>query len=79
MSAEKRWQSKEAADIARAAEKAGGIVERTKRGHMKITGPGGTAFVASKLGGRGGRTLTNTLVTIARESGLVLVLKGRAA
>lgn len=79
MSAGKRWQSKEAAEIARAAERAGGIVERTRRGHMKITGPGGTAFVATELGGRGGRTLTNTLVTIARESGLVLTLGRRSA
>ena len=72
MTADKRWQSKEAAEIAKAATKAGGTVKRTGRGHMKITGPGGVAFVATKLGGRGGRTLTNTLVTIARETGLVL-------
>lgn len=77
MSADKRWQSKEAAAIARAVEQAGGIVKRTGRGHMKITGPAGTAFVATKLGGRGGRTLTNTLATIAREAGLQLALKGR--
>jgi hypothetical protein len=77
MSADKRWQSKEAAAIARAAEQAGGLVERTRNGHMKVTGPAGVAFVATKLGGSGGRTLTSTLATIAREAGLTLTLRKR--
>lgn len=67
-----RWPTKEAADLARSVEKAGGHAMRTARGHMKVTGPGGVAFVATKLGGSGGRTLVNTMATIARKTGLVL-------
>ena len=73
------WPTKEAASLARAAEAAGAVVRRTKRGHMRVAGPGGIAFVCTKLGGKGGETLTSTLATIARETGLVLKLGRRPA
>lgn len=75
MTADKRWPTKEAAAIAKAAERAGAVVRRTRRGHMRVAGPGGVAFISTKLGGKGGETLTSTLATIAREAGLVLTLK----
>lgn len=77
MSAAKRWACKEAAEIARAVVAAGGQAERTKRGHMKVTGPAGVAFVPTKLGGGGGGTLHAVLSTIATKAGLVLTLKRR--
>lgn len=79
MTAARRWSSKEAAAIARAVRRAGWQAERTERGHMKVTGPSGVAFISTKLGGGGGRTLTNTLATIARETGLTVTLGKRRA
>jgi hypothetical protein len=68
----KRWRSKEARDIAKAVEEAGGTVERTAKGHLKVTGPAGTATVASApdSGHQGGRALANTWATLTRETGL---------
>ncbi len=68
----KRWRSREARDIAKAVEDAGGTVERTGKGHLKVTGPEGTAIVASApdTGHQGGRALANTWATITRETGL---------
>jgi hypothetical protein len=43
----KRWRSKEAKEIVTAVQRAGGQVERTASGHLKITGPAGSAVVAS--------------------------------
>ena len=42
----KRWRSKEAKEIVTAVQRAGGQVERTASGHLKITGPAGSAVVA---------------------------------
>jgi hypothetical protein len=40
----KRWRSKQAKEIVAAVERAGGQVERTASGHLKVIGPtGGTA------------------------------------
>jgi cold shock CspA family protein len=68
----KRWRTKEAREIAETVQKAGGTVELTGKGHLKITGPEGTAIVASApdTGRQGGRALANTLATIQRETGL---------
>lgn len=77
MTAAKRWPTKEAAAIAKAVHAAGGQAERTERGHMKVTGPGGIAFVPTKLGGGGGGTLHAVLSTIATKAGLVLTLGRR--
>lgn len=68
----KRWRTKEAREIAETVQKAGGDVELTGKGHLKITGPDGTAIVASApdTGRQGGRALVNTLATIQRETGL---------
>lgn len=70
----KRWRSKTARDIARAVESAGGTVERTAKGHLKITGPKGFAVVASApdTGHQGGRALANTWATITDKTGLSL-------
>src|ERR1019366_9005974 len=68
----KRWRSKEARDIVRAVTGAGGTVERTANGHLKITGPKGVAVVASApdTGHQGGRALANTWATITDKTGL---------
>jgi hypothetical protein len=68
----KRWRSKEARDIVKAVEEAGGTVERTAKGHLQVTGPEGTATVASApdSGHQGGRALANTWATLTRETGL---------
>lgn len=70
----KRWRSKEAREIARQVTAAGGTVERTASGHLRITGPEGTAVVASApdTGLQGGRALHNTWATITARTGLSL-------
>ncbi|HEX2745519.1 MAG TPA: hypothetical protein VHO07_02965, partial [Streptosporangiaceae bacterium] len=65
----KRFRSKEARELAAAITAAGGSVALTTRGHLKITGPAGTANVASDLAT--GRTLANTWATITAKTGLV--------
>jgi hypothetical protein len=37
----KRWRSKEAKQIVAAVQRAGGRVERTASGHLKVIGPAG--------------------------------------
>lgn len=64
-----RGRSKEARQIERAVIKAGGSVERTGQGHLKITGPAGVAIVASDPGSNAMRT---TLRTIEQKAGLQL-------
>ena len=70
----RRWRSKAAREIAAAVEQADGTIELTGKGHLRITGPAGTAVVASApdSGHQGGRALANTWATIERETGLVL-------
>jgi len=77
----KRWRSKEAREIAEAADKAGGVVELTGKGHLKITGPAGVAIVASApgTGHQAGRALANTWATIERETGLAVAPAGTRA
>jgi hypothetical protein len=41
----KRWRSKEAKEIVAAVQRAGGQVERTASGHLKVIGPAGSAIV----------------------------------
>jgi hypothetical protein len=49
-------------------------VERTASGHLKITGPAGSAVVASAAdaGRAGGRAVHNTLATIRSKTGLAV-------
>jgi hypothetical protein len=56
----------------RAVQRAGGQVERTASGHLKVTGPTGAAIVASapNAGRAGGRAVHNTLATIRSKTGL---------
>jgi hypothetical protein len=70
----KRWRSKEAREIAAAVQRAGGQVERTASGHLKVIGPTGSAIVASapNAGRAGGRAFHNTLATIRNKTGLDL-------
>jgi hypothetical protein len=42
-----RWRCKEAKEIIAAVQRAGGQVERTASGHLKVIGPAGSAIVAS--------------------------------
>jgi hypothetical protein len=64
----KRWRTKEAREVVSAVKAAGGQVELTSDGHLRITGPDGEAIVASAPGA--GRVLTMTYATIRRETGL---------
>jgi hypothetical protein len=68
----KRWRSKEAKEIVAAVQRAGGQVERTASGHLKVIGPAGSAIVASapNSGRTGGRAVQNTLATIRSRTGL---------
>lgn len=66
----KRWRDKSARDLARAVRAAGGDVERTARGHMRITGPAGSIVVTPDSGNY--RTSVNTRLQIARDTGLQL-------
>jgi hypothetical protein len=68
----KRWRSKEAKEIVAAVHRAGGQVERTASGHLKVIGPAGSAIVASapNPGRTGGRAVHNTLATIRSKTGL---------
>ena len=68
----KRWRSKEAKEIVAAVQRAGGQVERTASGHLKVIGPAGAAIVASapNAGRTGGRAVHNTLATIRSKTGL---------
>ena len=65
----KRWRSKEAKEIVAAVQRAGGQVERTASGHLKVIG---SAIVASapNSGRAGGRAVHNTLATISTKTGL---------
>jgi hypothetical protein len=67
----KRWRSKEAKEIVAAVQRAGGQVERTASGHLKVIGPTGSAVVASapNAGRAGGRAVHNTLATIRSRPG----------
>jgi hypothetical protein len=67
-----RWRSKEAKEIVAAVRRAGGQVERTASGHLKVIGPAGAAIVASapNTGRTGGRAVHNTLATIRSKTGL---------
>jgi hypothetical protein len=55
----RRWRSKEAKEIVAAVQRAGGQVERTASGHLKVIGPAGSAIVASapNTGRAGGRAV----------------------
>jgi hypothetical protein len=68
----KRWRSKEAKEVVAAVQRAGGQVERAASGHLKVTGPAGSAVVASapSAGRTGGRAVRNTLATIRSKTGL---------
>jgi hypothetical protein len=66
-------RTKEAKIIAKAVKAAGGNVELTSKGHLKITGPGGTAIVASKPGSYG-HGMSTTLRTIRNKAGLDVTL-----
>lgn len=68
----RRWPSKEVREIVAAVTAAGGTVQLTSKGHLRITGPGGVAIIGSSpnAGRQGKRGLANTLATIRRETGL---------
>jgi hypothetical protein len=70
----KRWRSKEAKQIVAAVQRAGGGVERTASGHLKVIGPAGSADIASapNSGRAGGCAVHNTLATIRSKTGLAV-------
>jgi hypothetical protein len=69
----KRWRDKASRELARAIRAAGGDVERTSRGHMRVTGPAGSIVVTPDTGSS--RTTANTRAQIRRDTGLDLTGK----
>lgn len=53
-------------------EAAGGRVTFTKRGHLRVTGPVGVAFVSSAWANQ--RDLQNAVADIARYAGLAITV-----
>lgn len=68
-----RWRSKAARELVAAVRAAGGTVERTGKGRLRITGPAGDAVVAEP-GGSSGRDKRsgNTVAAIREKTGLEL-------
>jgi hypothetical protein len=68
----RRWRSKQAKQIVAAVQRAGGRVERTASGHLRVIGPAGSAVVASapNTGRTGGRAVHNTLAANWSTTGL---------
>jgi hypothetical protein len=67
-----RYQSKRARKLARAVISAGGIVELTANGHMRITGPDGVAIVGAHT--TSWRAEKNAVATIRKHAGLEIRL-----
>lgn len=72
--APKKWPSRQAREIGEAALRAGGAVRLTRKGHLRIAGPAGLAFVAGTPSQtrQGGRTRANYTAVVRREAGLPL-------
>lgn len=68
MAKKRRYRTKEAREIADEVIAAGGSIELTAIGHLKVTGPAGTAIVQSELTGPGAYKMVTR--TIARYAGL---------
>jgi len=68
-----RPRTRDALRMARAVEAAGGTVERTANGHLKVVGPSGFAIVGSSYGSR--RSWKNAIADVRKHAGLNL--KGR--
>lgn len=66
-----RPRTKEGRELIKAVEKAGGTVERTAGGHLKVTGPIGVAIVSSSFGLH---TMREALRTIRNKAGLLIQL-----
>jgi sarcosine oxidase gamma subunit len=64
-----RARTKEARDIERAVRRAGGTVERTGKGHLRVVGPDGFAIVGSAPGAN---RLAKAYETIRAKTGLDL-------
>ena len=67
-----RGRTKEARAVEKAVIAAGGTVERTGNGHLKVRGPKGIAFTTSDPGNNAMRT---SLREIERHTGLTLNYK----
>lgn len=63
----KKQRTKEGKEVVKRVEAAGGAVERTGKGHLKIIGPKGVAFVGSDPGSN---RMEKTYETIRNETGL---------
>ena len=63
-------RTKEARKLIKLIEAAGGTVERTGQGHLKVTGPAGVATVGGSV--KAGRETMQALRTVERYTGLVL-------
>lgn len=72
------WRTKTGREIAKRVRAAGGEITLTRGGHLKVTGPQGTAIVSSAppVSRAGGRALANTWRTIERYTGLKMTGEG---
>lgn len=60
-------RAKQARELCRAVKAAGGSTERTQEGHLRVTGPAGSAVVGADLYGR---ALHNARTQIRALAGL---------
>lgn len=63
-------RNKEARQLIKVIEAAGGTVEQTGPGKLRVHGPDGTAMIGDRV--TAGRAMTEARKTIARYTGLVL-------
>lgn len=74
MPKKRRYRGKEAREIADEVQAAGGSVEILANGHLRVTGPGGSAVIGSKLNTPGAHdTVRNKL---ARYAGISIRRRG---
>lgn len=63
-----RARSKETRKLIRKITEAGGVVERTANGHLRVCGPTGVALIGSDFSR--GHELTQVRLTLRRYAGL---------
>jgi hypothetical protein len=63
-------RSKEARELIKLIERAGGSVEQTGPGKLRVHGPRGTAMIGDRV--TAGRAMTQARKTIARYTGLAV-------
>ncbi len=70
------FTNKIARAVCDAVTAAGGTVEITKKGHLKVTGPGGIAIVGYRYQGGNRRIVRQITAHIRQHAGLTVVIRG---